>query len=117
MFYGCTSLVTAPALPAMALANNCYRYMFDGCTSLTSAPELPATTLTSNCYRGMFYNCTNLNYIKALFTTDPSTGDYTTDWVFGIASTGTFIKNADATWDVTGTSGVPTGWTVETATA
>ena len=60
MFYGCTSLTTAPALPATTLATYCYRYMFYGCTSLVTAPELPATTLASNCYQYMFYGCTSL---------------------------------------------------------
>ena len=87
--------------------------MFQGCTSLTEAPELPATTLATNCYSYMFYKCTNLNYIKALFTTEPGT-DYTTHWVNNVASTGTFVKNSEATWDVTGTNGIPSGWTVET---
>ena len=60
MFYGCTSLTTAPALPATTLAMGCYQYMFYGCTSLTTAPELPATTLTNGCYDSMFYDCTSL---------------------------------------------------------
>ena len=30
--------------------NYCYRSMFNGCSSLTTAPALPATTLASNCY-------------------------------------------------------------------
>ena len=112
----CNSLiVTAPRiLPAMTLSNNCYAGMFSTCPSLTTAPELPATTLTSNCYRNMFYNCTSLNYIKAMFTTTPSTA-YTENWVNGVSATGTFVKNDDATWTTTGTSGIPTGWTVETA--
>ena len=50
MFYGCTSLTKAPALPATTLASNCYHNMFFGCTSLTQAPALPATTLASSCY-------------------------------------------------------------------
>lgn len=45
MFWGCTSLVTAPQLPATTLDNYCYHSMFRDCTSLTTAPELPATTL------------------------------------------------------------------------
>lgn len=90
--------------------------MFRDCTSLTTAPELPATTLADYCYDGMFRGCTKLNYIKALFTTTP--GDsYTQYWVNGVSSTGTFIKNKNATWDVTGNSGIPSGWTVETVTA
>ena len=34
MFYGCTSLTTAPALPATTLAESCYECMFADCTSL-----------------------------------------------------------------------------------
>jgi hypothetical protein len=64
----------------------------------------------------MFQGCTSLNYIKAMFTTTPST-TYTNNWVQGVASTGTFVKNSAATWDVRGTSGIPTGWTVENASS
>lgn len=116
MFESCTSLTTAPVLPATTLANGCYRSMFHGCSSLTTAPELPATTLKNNCYGNMFNGCTNLNYIKAMFTTTPST-NYTDGWVNGVSSTGTFVKNSSAQWNVTGTSGIPSGWTVETASA
>ena len=66
MFSGCTSLETAPELPATTLANSCYRYMFRGCTSLTTAPELPATTLAENCYRDMFSGCKGLTVAPAL---------------------------------------------------
>ena len=88
--------------------------MFSGCSSLTTAPELSATTLVNNCYRYMFNGCSKLNYIKALFTTTPSSS-YTSNWVSGVASSGTFVKNKNATWNVTGTSGIPSGWTVQTA--
>ena len=60
LFNGCTSLMSAPELPATTLAEGCYRSMFNGCTSLMSAPELPATTLAEGCYRSMFYGCTSL---------------------------------------------------------
>ena len=60
MFSECTSLTTAPELPATTLANNCYNGMFKGCTALTTAPELPATILTDYCYDGMFRGCTSL---------------------------------------------------------
>ena len=118
MFSDCTALTTAPELPATALSNYCYLAMFAGCTSLTTAPELPATTLSSYCYQRMFSGCTNLNYIKALFTTAPtaSTSGPTYSWVAGVASTGTFVKNSAATWNVTGNNGVPTNWTVQEAT-
>ena len=60
MFSGCTSLTTAPALPATTLANYCYGNMFQGCTSLTTAPKLPANTLANYCYVDMFWKCTSL---------------------------------------------------------
>ena len=114
MFKGCTGLVNAPELPATTLASQCYSNMFNGCTSLTTAPELPATTLVSGCYYIMFQGCTSLNYIKAMFTTKPS-NSYTQNWVSGVSATGTFVKNSAAQWNVSGNNGIPTGWTVQTA--
>ena len=113
MFYGCSSLVTAPELPATTLAISCYTGMFRNCKSLVNAPILSATILVTGCYNTMFYNSPNLKYIKALFTTTPGPS-YTSVWVGSVSSTGTFVKNADATWNVTGNNGIPTGWTVET---
>ena len=114
MFLGCTSLTTAPELPSTTLTSRCYYSMFANCTSLTTAPELPATTLAKNCYSSMFANCTSLNYIKANFTTTPSS-TYTNNWVNNVAPTGTFVKNINATWNVTGNNGVPTGWKIGSA--
>ena len=114
MFYNCTSLTTAPELPATTLANECYYYMFYGCTSLTTAPELPAATLFKLCYYKMFNGCTTLNYIKMLGVDISNTSlKY---WVENVAPTGTFVKHPDANIP-TGTSGIPDGWTVETATS
>ena len=76
MFNGCTSLTTAPALPATVMANNCYLNMFQNCTSLTTAPALPATTLASGCYNGMFYNCANLTTAPALPATTLASSCY-----------------------------------------
>ena len=42
------------------MAEKCYSYMFYSCTSLTTAPSLPATTLATRCYDYMFYNCTSI---------------------------------------------------------
>ena len=111
MFEGCTSLTTAPELPATTLADGCYFSMFYGCTSLTTAPELTATTLTSNCYSHMFDNCTKLNYIKCL-ATDISASACLSNWVTNVASSGTFVKATSMTSWPTGTSGIPSGWTV-----
>ena len=66
MFYGCTSLVQAPVLPATTLSNSCYYAMFYDCTSLNQAPELPATTLANSCYYDMFTGCTSLNQAPEL---------------------------------------------------
>lgn len=103
-------------LPYTELEAYCYSTMFFGCAKLTNAPELPATTLAYDCYYSMFNGCTNLNYIKML-ATDISASGCLTDWVKGVASTGTFVANKDATWDTTpgalGDSGVPAGWTVK----
>ena len=116
MFYGCTSLTTAPELPATTLTKSCYDSMFRGCTSLEEAPVLPATTLVNQCYSNMFRSCSSLRQIKAMFTTTPGTG-YTSGWVTDVSSTGTFIKNSSAQWSVSGNNGIPSGWTVQTASA
>ena len=114
MFKDCTSLTAAPALPATKLADMCYYQMFKGCASLTTAPELPATKLTENCYTFMFRNCTRLNYIKCLATDIHATA-CTSNWVDGVASTGTFVKAADMNNWPTGVKGIPEGWTVTNA--
>lgn len=119
MFYGCTSLVEPPIiLPAMTLRNYCYYEMFRGCNAFTTAPVLPALSLITNCYYRMFYNCSKLNYIKALFTTYLSSSDgstisypYTHQWVYGVASSGTFVIHPDAYLN-RGVSGHPNNWTI-----
>lgn len=60
LFEGCSSLETAPELPATTLSSDCYGAMFRECTNLTVAPHLPATTLAENCYWQMFNGCENL---------------------------------------------------------
>ena len=113
MFNYNTVLESAPNLPATTLDEGCYTNMFQDCTSLVNAPVLPATTLTSYCYSNMFDGCTKLNYIKML-ATNISAIFSLYDWVRDVSPTGTFVKSKDATWDVVGDSGVPTGWTVIT---
>lgn len=66
LFYNCTSLVSAPELPAVTLTQYCYDFMFAGCTSLINAPELPATSLASFCYQQMFMDCTSIVYAPEL---------------------------------------------------
>ena len=111
MFYGCTSLVTAPVLPATILQPKCYQHMFFRCASLKTAPELPATTLVTYCYAYMFQNCTSLSYIKCLATNISASNSHD-NWLYNVASTGTFVKPTSMTLFPEGANGIPSGWTV-----
>lgn len=114
MFLGCIGLTTAPALPATTLVESCYNAMFQGCTTLTTAPELPAEILAQSCYSYIFQGCTNLSYIKCLATNISAT-DCTKQWVKGVASTGTFVKNSSMKSWTTGANSIPSNWTVQDA--
>ena len=92
MFRNCTSLVTAPTLPATTLATSCYANMLNGCKGLTTAPALPATTLTPYCYVNMLNGCTSLKLSTTL------TGIY--DTAYRIPTTGTGITATDALTDM-----------------
>lgn len=87
----------------------CYG-MFYGCTNLIKAPYLPATTLSDAAYRVMFENCSSLAEVKCNATTFGTNA--TTYWLDGVAVSGTFYKNANATW-ASGESGIPSGWTTQ----
>ena len=54
MFYGCSTLINPPQLPALSLTPSCYQSMFYGCSSLLDTPNLPATNLADDCYSYMF---------------------------------------------------------------
>ena len=94
------------------LPKNCCAYMFNGCTSLTTAPELPATTLQTSSYSFMFNGCTSLNSITCL-ATDISASLSTINWVDNVAANGTFTKNASMNSWTSGANGIPENWTVE----
>ena len=83
MFRGCTSLTTAPELPAIILASLCYYCMFIGCTSLTTVPLLPANIMFDRCYSYMFYGCT------ALKVSATQIGSYQYAWRIPTSGTGT----------------------------
>ena len=76
MFNRCSSLTTAPELPATTLAKYCYYCMFNRCSSLTTAPELPATTLAERCYSDMFGSCSSLTTAPELPATTLAEGCY-----------------------------------------
>ena len=109
MFSNCTSLVTAPELPAEVLGNDCYSHMFEGCTNLIIAPELPANELQSTCYNTMFYGCTNLRHVKILARTAMGS-DALSYMLTNVNSNGTIVIREDS--DVDFSSCIPSGWIV-----
>lgn len=113
MFRGCINLKHSPSLPATALTENCYLNMFYGCTSLETAPELLAAYIPLNGYNGMFTNCAKISYIKCLATSMEPTA--VGSWLYGVSSTGTFVKAASMNDWESGDSGIPSGWTVQDA--
>lgn len=116
MFKDCGNLVNQPgALRPKNVYTNSYNEMFLNCYALEEAPVIYADDINSSgALNSMFKNCGNLEYVKAMFTTEP--GSYcTADWMSGVAQTGVFVKNPEASWDVRGVNGVPTGWTIQDA--
>lgn len=110
MFYNCMNLTKAPGLPATTLAEGCYKSMFQGCTSLTTAPDLLAETGVLNCYQSMFYGCSNLTSVRCYINPNGK-NTYTSTWLSGVASSGTFYAKSEKNWNLYPTSGIPSGWT------
>ena len=114
LFANCTSLVSAPELPATKLSRNCYTTMFYKCTSLVSAPELPARSTSSYYY--MFYGCEKLEYVKTKLTSFPSLySNSINNWLSNVAPIGTFVCPTALGTNETiqrGASYCPEGWTV-----
>ena len=107
MFYGCSSLVTVPSLPATTLLRQCYAGMFKNCTSLQAAPLLPALTVSYYGYYLMFNGCSKLNSVT-MYATNIGATSAVGSMLTGVAAEGTFGKNSAATW----TGVVPSGWTI-----
>ena len=118
MFENCTNLVYGPSiLPITTVDSNSYNRMFMNCVNLERAPEILATNIAYSSYTEMFSGCSKVNRIKHMLLSYPANPTYQPGlWVNGVSATGTFIKNASMTneWSV-GVNGIPTGWTVETA--
>ena len=74
VFYNCTNLTTAPAIPS-GVTN--IEQLFNGCTSLTTAPVIPNSV--TNMY-GAFHGCTNLTGIVEI-NANPSNYGYCFDGV------------------------------------
>lgn len=111
MFKGCTSLNIAPYIYATTLFDYCYYEMFYGCTSLEKAPILYAETLMPYCYTRMFYNCNKLNYIECC-AIDISANNCLTNWVYGVAGTGKFIREINSSFEISA-NGIPLYWDFE----
>ena len=118
MFRSCEKLTVAPELPATTLKSSCYNSMFSYCEALTKGPDLPATTLEWGCYSYMFEGCASLGFLKAMFTEFPEyDNDHycIRDWLKDVPSSGTFVMNTAATFNPYTDMGVPSGWTIQTA--
>lgn len=104
MFKRCINLITAPSLPATTLAPLCYSYMFYGCSKLTGVPSLPATTLVNRCYNSMFYNC------KKIKVSSTASGTYKKAYRIPYSGTGTDDGSSNPTALMfVGTGGTFTG--------
>jgi hypothetical protein len=88
--------------------------MFNSCTSLETAPTLPAATLTQFAYYRMFYNCSSINRVTCL-ATNISASNCTSSWLGNVSPNGTFTKATSMTSWGSGTNGIPYGWTVQDA--
>lgn len=113
MFKNCSNLTTTPILAATDVAGQAAYYdMFNACAALTEAAEISATAITGyEACRGMFFQCANLAYVKCLAKSITGTNAMN-DWLYGVASSGTFVKSPDMSSWATGTAGIPSGWTV-----
>lgn len=112
LFRNCSSLTSAPNLSNIIYnQRQCMSEMFYYCRNLNSEITLNESTPSTQGLMSMMYNCPKINYIKML-STNVSASNCLNSWVYKVASTGIFVKHIDATWTNTGTSGVPTNWTV-----
>ena len=114
MFEGCTNLVNPPKeLPDATLTYSStpypYQNMFKGCTSLVKSPYIKSNLGSTVWCTGMFDGCSNLSEIKLDYTGNFSQ-TYFSNWVNGVAATGTFYYNGSDT--NRGVSAIPTGWTI-----
>ena len=112
MFYNCSAMTTVmDELPATTLADSAYTQMFFNCSGFTTAPMLPALTVSVAGYYRMFYYAKKVNSITCLATNKTAT-NAVGSWVTGVASSGTFTKNANMTGWSRGGNGIPTNWTI-----
>ena len=115
MFEGCINLEEPIEINFTTLADQCCFRMFcmdrnNKITTpkMTKSPILRCATGDSKCYEEMFKGNGNLIEVTCLKTDDTNAFS---NWLSNTSSTGTFKKASGASWS-TGTSGIPSGWTV-----
>ena len=71
LFTNSTAIVDASELllPAQEIGESSYAMMFYGCTNLKNAPALPMTSVKATSCNSMFYNCSSLEDIPLLYIT------------------------------------------------
>ena len=112
MYRDCVSLTEAHDMKFNVLnIQSCYG-MFRNCTSLTRAPRLLTVNVNEyGAYNFMFCDCTNLSYIECAMVCN-SCWLGSENWVYGVASSGTFVKNKLQTNYQYSNHSIPTGWEI-----
>ena len=108
MFRNCTALANPPEIHLTTLAYHALYFMFAGCTSLIRAPRLPAMTLEEGCYHGIFSGCSSLTEASIAATTTATNA--LTNWLDGVAASGTVYADPSLTLPTDSASGIPSGW-------
>lgn len=118
MFLDCDELydLSNINLPATQPTYQCYQQMFDNCGYLIAGPDIKLESINNNdgtqCMAKMFYSCGNLQSVT-VNTYDWDNGN-ASNWLFGVASSGTVYNNNNANIPSGSASGVPTNWTNQT---
>lgn len=108
MFKWCTNLVSAPnILPAEKITTHCYHGMFSWCTSLTKPPVISATTTSAYCCRGMFENCVSLNKLPQLH----ALRIYNYSYAEMFKGCSQIKLSSTQTWEYQNEYRIPTTWT------
>ena len=108
--YAGSGVIMPPKIKATQYLVGSLAGMFSGCTGLLEAPKLLPTMISNSCLLLAFNNCSNMTKIEVNFTSW-GTGDPTSNWVSGVAASGTFIKPS-ALPEEYGVDKIPSGWTV-----
>lgn len=94
-------------LPLSGTGTANFMSLFENCEFLITAPTISDAAFRMGC-GSMFRGCSSLNYVKCLAEGGPN---YSIYWLAGVAATGTFVKDTNATW-ASGGNGIPDNWTI-----